>query len=179
MDSPTDTSPAPAQSNPGPTVVNLDSANVKTPGSGASPRGSLPLLIIGAVVLLLVASGAAAYLYVLPKMSSKAPVSPVPTKVVQAPSSTTPATLDLAVSAPADNLLVTSKTLTVSGKTEPNVIVTVYTDSDESTIQSDDKGTFVTTVSLDRGINTVTVGAFSDTAQNSKNINVVYDDGSS
>lgn len=69
------------------------------------------------------------------------------------------------LSAPADNLLTNSKTVSVSGTTEAGASVTVNGNS----LSVDAQGAFNTTLTLSEGSNTITVVA-RDTAQNSQTV---------
>lgn len=64
----------------------------------------------------------------------------------------------------------------VKGKTLPQTAVIVYTDSDQTSVTSDDQGNFETTISLSSGINTLNVTAFgADGAEKNLSINIVRD----
>lgn len=167
----------------GPTVVNLSPA---TPPSGSGvplktpneSKHNFQPLVFGAVAVLALVLIVGGWFFLV---SSKKLPGTAGTQLQSPTAQNAPAApvLTLTVDNPTNNLLVTSKTLAVSGKTLPNVTIEVYTDNDENSVQSDDQGNFSTSVSLDRGINSVTVTAFSDAEQKSASMNVVYDDGSS
>jgi len=64
----------------------------------------------------------------------------------------------------------------VSGQTLPNTTVLVYTESDQTSVESDSSGLFETTITLGKGSNALTVTAFGDNGdESSQSIDVVYD----
>lgn len=81
----------------------------------------------------------------------------------------------LVLTAPIDQEATTSAKITLKGKTNPNSLVTAYTDTQEETFESDENGDFSGTLTLDEGPNEITVTAFGDNGEEkSETRSVVY-----
>ena len=131
-----------------------------------APAAKIPKNLIILVVMVVILS-LSATLYILFKPSSQPEVLPSPL-VKQ------PLTLDLL--SPADGELAVNREVLVSGKTLPNTPVVVYTETDETSVDSDATGMFTTTVSLDDGINTLVVTAYGENGEEqTKSVDIVYD----
>jgi len=108
------------------------------------------ILSFVAVLIGLLAAGLAFYFY-----QSTKTVSSSNQVTVNAPTPTpTPMpTVYISLSSPNDESVVTSKTLTVSGKTNPNATIIIYTDNGQQVVQPSSQGDFSTTLTLDDGEN--------------------------
>lgn len=83
----------------------------------------------------------------------------------------------LTLESPSDGEVITDNQITIRGKTSPNTPVVFYTEESENSVESDAKGQFEGTVSLQSGLNTLTVTAFSqDGEEKSTTLDLVYDD---
>lgn len=76
------------------------------------------------------------------------------------PVTTQPASLNLNLDSPDDDLMVFNSSVVVSGKTLPNIYVLVSSDSDDFIIKSKEDGTFSGDLELELGQNELTVSAF-------------------
>ncbi len=71
----------------------------------------------------------------------------------------------LTLSQPTDESLASSRTVTVSGKTDPAATVVVLTGSDQQVVNPSSQGDFSTTVTISSGENILDVIAISPTGQ--------------
>lgn len=85
-----------------------------------------------------------------------------------------PISFNLDINNPDDNLLVYEKSLVVSGKTSPNAVVVISTNSEDYPIEVGDKGDFSRVISLNQGLNEITVNAFDSQGDNKTVIRSVY-----
>lgn len=90
------------------------------------------------------------------------------------PVSSKPASLILNLNAPNDNSLVFDNTMLVSGTTNPNCLVIVADQSFDHIIHSNDQGNFSDTITLDSGVNELTITAFDQNGNTKSNIKTVY-----
>ncbi len=171
--------------NQAPATVSAMQPELINPNSSGPPSAkksfTLPLIIGGGVILIL-AIAVGAYMF----LRSPTPAKPA-TRTAAVTSPSTPSAtaivtatpeLTLTISTPSAGLLVNSQILTISGKTNPNVSLVIYSDSDANSVTSDAQGNYSGTVLLDKGINTITVTAFTDQeVSQTVQIKVVYDDG--
>jgi hypothetical protein len=114
------------------------------------------ILSFVAVLIGLLAAGIAFYFYQSTKTIS------TPNQItLNAPSPTpTPKpTVYISLNNPNDETVTDSKTLTVSGKTNPNATIIIYTDNDQQIIQPSTQGDFSTTLTLDNGENLLKISA--------------------
>jgi hypothetical protein len=110
------------------------------------------ILSFVAVLIGLLAAGIAFYFY-----QSTKTVSSTNQITVNAPTPTpTPKpTAYLSLGTPDDETVVTSKTLTINGKANPEATVIIYTKSNQQVIQPSGQGDFSTTLTLDDGENLI------------------------
>jgi len=121
------------------------------------------------VVVLLMGAGVGVYLLNTPgKKSSEVQVQVQPEPISE---------LKLALVSPVTDTVSENNMITVSGTTNPNATVVVFSEDNESVIQSDSEGNFFGEIELVGGINTLSVTAFSEDGQE-KTVTqeVVYDD---
>ena len=83
----------------------------------------------------------------------------------------------LVVDNPKDGELAVNGEILVTGTTAPNSSVAVFTETDETIVESNNTGHFETTVKLAQGINSLNVTAFDQNGQEKTvSIDVVYDE---
>lgn len=130
---------------------------------------SRPIIIV-AVVGVIAMVGTGVWLY-LGNMVER-PQIPVISTPVQKES----APLELTLDKPADGDVVVDKTLVLAGRTAPGVVVVMYTEEDQTSVESDASGNFEGSLQLENGINGVVVTAVSDSGEEKTiNLDVVYD----
>ncbi len=98
-----------------------------------------------------------------------------PTKVVSDKSSvgnsnesitpTPKPTIFLVLNEPANESVVSNKTLSLSGKTNPEATVVIITDSDQLVLKPSSQGDFSTTITLSNGQNLITIRAITPNAE--------------
>jgi hypothetical protein len=105
-----------------------------------------------AVLIGLLAAGLAFYFY-----QSTKTVSSSNQIILNAPSPTpTPKpTVYISLNKPDDEIIVDNKTLVISGKTNPDATIIIYTNADQQVIQPSKQGDFSTTLTLDDGQNLI------------------------
>lgn len=131
-----------------------------------SKPGGKKMLYLVLFVLVMASAGASAYFLLKP-----APLSP-PLQLSSSPSPSL--TLDLM--SPTNDEIAVNNEILVSGTTLPNTTVVIFTETDESSIESDATGKFETTIVVQPGINTLTVTAFSETGdEKSVTRDIVFD----
>jgi hypothetical protein len=108
------------------------------------------ILSFVAVLIGLLAAGLAFYFYQSTKTVSS---SNQVTVNVPTPTPTPKPAVYISLSNPNDESVVTSKTLTVSGKTNPNATIIIYTTDGQQVIQPSSQGDFSTTLTLNDGEN--------------------------
>jgi hypothetical protein len=85
-----------------------------------------------------------------------------------------PLTIDL--ESPVDGEVLLGNELLVKGVTFPETTVVFYTETDENSVESDAEGNFEGTLTLESGINSLTVMAFTEKGEEqSFSVDVVYD----
>jgi hypothetical protein len=108
------------------------------------------ILSFVAVLIGLLAAGVAFYFY----QSTKTVSTPNQiTLNAPSPSPTPRPNVYISLTNPDDETIVSSKTLTVSGKTNPGATIIIYTTNDQQVIQPSTQGDFSTTLTLDSGEN--------------------------
>ena len=160
---PTPTAPQPAPPTPPAT----------TPPSPTGVNKTKTILVVGGVIVVLFLALGGGYYFMSLK---KSPVVPAPVANSQPAPEPQETPLTLQLTSPQEGEVAASRQITVRGKTVPNATVAVYTDSDQTSVQSSATGDFEATVSLQGGLNTLTVTAFDDSGQEqSVSMEVVYD----
>ncbi len=107
------------------------------------------------VLIGLLVAGLAFYFY----QSTKVVSDRSNASIVSTPTPTTAPIIFLSISNPINESVVSNKTLTVSGKTEPEATVIVITESGQQVLQPSSQGDFSTTVILSDDQNLITVWA--------------------
>lgn len=93
---------------------------------------------------------------------------------LQNPITKPPTSLALDLNQPEDESLTFKSTTVISGKTAPNTLVLVSSQSRDLTLKSDESGAFSTSFDLEAGVNDITVVVFSQNGQPSKVEKTVY-----
>lgn len=84
--------------------------------------------------------------------------------------------LFLNLESPAQDTLVTDNKVIVKGKTLPNTLVMFFTEADQNSVESDAGGQFEGELTLENGINTLTVTAYGENGDEKQlAYNLVYD----
>src|ERR1035437_5605339 len=114
------------------------------------------------VLIGLLVAGALFYFY-----QSTKTVSPSTTGIVNriTPTSTPKPKAYLSLNQPSDEEVVSSKTLSISGKTNPNATLIIVTTSDQQVIQPTTQGNFLTTIILDVGQNLIEIHSILPTGE--------------
>jgi len=165
------------ESMPVDTMVNSTDAMpaeaVVSPSS--SPKKKTPVIFLILIPVILALLGVVAYegyLYYQANLASQESdivIKAKPTAKVQIP-----LTLDL--ESPTEGSLITDNKVLVKGKTLPGAIITVFSDNKDTSLESDVAGNFSGEITLNNGINTLTVTAFSEDGQEkSLEVNLVND----
>ncbi len=85
--------------------------------------------------------------------------------------------LSLTLESPASGDIVLDDLVLVKGKTLPQTTVVFYTETDENSMESDSQGNFEGTLTLEIGINTLTVTAFAENGEEKTiTLDLVYDE---
>lgn len=90
------------------------------------------------------------------------------------PVTSKPKSFTLNLDQPADESLVFTSTILVSGKGGPNMEVLISTDSQDLVIEAKADGTFSQTLNLDEGVNNLKVVAFDSTGDTREADRLVY-----
>mgnify|MGYP002336292502 CR=1 FL=1 len=114
------------------------------------------------VLIGLLVAGIAFYFYQTTKVvsdkssinSSSSVVSPTPKP-----------TIFLVLNEPNNEIVVSNKTLTVSGKTNPEATIIIITDSDQLVLKPSSQGDFSTTITLESGQNLIRIRAVTPNAE--------------
>lgn len=112
---------------------------------------SFVMVLIGLLV-----AGAAFYFYQSTKKVS--PTKDIVTNNITPTPSANP-TFYLIVNEPKDESIADKKTITISGKTDPDAIVVILTSSDQQILQPSSIGNFTTTQTIDAGVNYIRIHA--------------------
>jgi cytoskeletal protein RodZ len=126
----------------------------------------LVLSFIAVVIGLLVAA-VGFYFYQSTKTNTESK-----TKTIAISSSTTTAPTPqpshfIVLDTPNDEEVVSSKTLPISGKTSPNTIIVISSDTADTVITPATNGSFTTTITLNDGVNRIEVRALSQSGEES------------
>ncbi len=112
-------------------------------------------------------------------ISARRAVQPiVPQKTTSPESSPTPLAnaISLAINSPLDDSISDQEKVSLSGKTKPKAVITIFTENKEQIIEADEKGDFQTEVELVAGANQIMVYAFDleSGAEASQSVSLVY-----
>ncbi len=92
--------------------------------------------------------------------SSKPTPTPVTVSATPSPAATQANQTSLTLSSPADEALVTTNKVTVSGKASPQAVVVILSEDNQQILTADAKGEFTTSVTLVPGYNSLRVQAY-------------------
>lgn len=109
------------------------------------------------VLIGLLVAGLAFYFY----QSTKVVPDKSSSSLITTPTPTPKPTIFLSVNQPVNESVVSSKTLNVSGKTEPQATVIIITDSGQEVVQPSSQGDFSTTITLSDNQNLITIWTLS------------------
>jgi len=152
-------------------------APVPTPVPSVSlpprPKVRLPFLIVLGVATVISGSVIA---YTQFGLFQTAKPTPPPQPIAVAPAATsTPQPLFLTLTSPKSGELAVNEEMLVKGQTLPNSTVVIYSNTDETDVESDASGNFEGTTLLATGSNSLVVTAFSDTGEEkSVSLDIVY-----
>jgi hypothetical protein len=125
-----------------------------------------------AVLLGLVVAGIAYFVY---QSTKSIPSSKIPTITIAQPSPTPQSSVILSVDQPTDNAVVTSRTLTINGKTNPDATIILTTSSDDQIVTPASNGNYSVTTTIASGENQILVTAIgSNGEETSKKITITY-----
>lgn len=114
------------------------------------------VLAIIAIVIGLVFAGIAFYFYQYTKILPQSKADPI---LVRAPSPTPKSSIFLSIETPSDEKVSDKKVVSVSGKTNPEAIITILTKSDFDVLKPSSAGNFSTTVNISDGVNVIRITA--------------------
>lgn len=118
-----------------------------------------------AVLIGLLVAGALFYFYQSTKVI---PTSNTDTTNLSSPTPTEKPTIFLSLSKPENESVVTSKTLSIQGKVNPDATVIIITDSGQEVISPSAQGDFSTTVTIEEGQNLIEVRAILPNGETTK-----------
>lgn len=120
------------------------------------------ILSIAGILAGLFVAGIAFYIY-----QTTRTISPTTIKTItlQKPTPANVNAVPLALDSPTDESVVTSRTITVSGKTNPNVTIVVTTDTGDSVVSPSSAGAFSLNLTLDTGENRILITAIDPSGQ--------------
>lgn len=113
------------------------------------------ILSFVAVLIGLIVAGAGFYFY----QSTKLPLEKQRSEVAVNPSPTPAPKVALALDEPKDEAVYDNRVVKVSGKTDPDAVVVILTDSDEQVLTPSTTGEFSTTTNIDKGANVIKITA--------------------
>ena len=130
------------------------------------------ILSFVAILIGLLVAAVIFYLYQATKTISPNKITTIALKPTATPKPSL-APFFLSVDAPADQSVVSSMTLSVSGKTEPTATVVVITPVDQQIISPASSGDFSTTVTINNGENPIEITAIGTDGQETKVLKTV------
>ncbi|MDE2025308.1 MAG: hypothetical protein KGJ07_02340 [Patescibacteria group bacterium] len=120
-----------------------------------------------AVVIGLVVAGAAFFIYQSTKVI---PPYKVPTITLQKNTPTPLPGVQLTIDQPADESVVSTRTITISGKTIPQATIVVNTDTDDEVVTPTQDGSYSLTLTIENGENAISVTAIDPTGNETTKI---------
>lgn len=109
------------------------------------------------------------------KVSPRPEITQILTSPSPEPSAAPSSPLALTLTSPEDELLTTSDSVIISGKTTPEAVLSIISESSEKIITADKTGTFSTDVDLEGGFNRLMITAFDATGNSaSQELLVTY-----
>lgn len=133
------------------------------------------VLSVSAVLIGLLVAGVAFYFYQSTKVISPTAEKAVAVKTPTPSPTPLPDSLILSLDSPKDESVVSSKTITVSGKAAVDATIVISTPVNDQTASPSSNGDFTTTVTIDSGENFITVTAIEpDGTEVTKKLTVTY-----
>lgn len=123
-----------------------------------------------ATLIGLAVAGGAFYFY---QKSKTIPPSAIKTITILSPSPTPKPSIFLSIDSPKDEDVVSKKIITVSGKTIPEAIVTIISETYQDVITPAKNGDFSTTINIDDGQNVIEIRAIAPNGESSKDLRTV------
>lgn len=146
----------PVSTQPSVTPTPPPAPQAQPPVSSVPPNKPTNKLLIILFVLILICSGG----YFLYNSLNKQT-----TPVVQETITVTPQPFYLTIDSPKDNVTLVNGELLIAGKTLPKTVVIVYTDTDETSLESDSEGNFETTIIVGEAGGLVRVTAYAESGE--------------
>lgn len=125
-----------------------------------------------AVIFGLLVAGVAFFIYQSTKTIAPSKITPITiTQPTPTPSSNVPLTIDQ----PANESVVKTKSITISGKSSPNSVLVLTTDTDDQVVNPASNGNYSITTTLSDGTNQATITAIApDGLETKKTITITY-----
>jgi Glucodextranase, domain B len=128
-----------------------------------------------AVLVGLLVAGIAFFIY---QSTKTIPASKLPKITINVPSPTItlpPPTVTLSIDQPTDESIVTTRSITINGKTNPDATIVVNTATDDQVTTPTANGTFSLTVNIDDGENEITITAINAKGEEiTKKLTITY-----
>ncbi len=150
----------------------IQSGQTPTQAEPQKKKKGFPFWLLFIVLVLLFAAVAFGAMFFYVQSQQKISFAPPFSKTTEVASLFT-----FSIESPQDGTLLNDNVLTVRGKTFPNTLVMIYSETDQNSLEASTTGSFEGTVTLSPGINTITVTAFAENGEEkSKTLEIVYDD---
>lgn len=114
------------------------------------------ILSFVAIMVGLTVAGVGFYLYQTTKVL---PIEKQESSIVTKPSPTPKPTVTLVIDEPKDEAVVDKPVIKVSGKTDPDAMIVILTDTDEQVLNPTPTGDFSTTITIESGANIIEITA--------------------
>lgn len=133
-------------------------------------------VILAIIIGIILGNLAAFFLLVLPKYFPKPPSSSQKEEMITEKKTTPPPQpLEaLTVTAPKDETISAEEKITISGKTNPQTLITIVSAVDEVVTEADDQGSFEAEILLEEGANEISVTSYHDSAEETELLTVYY-----
>lgn len=130
------------------------------------------LLAFIAVVVGLLVAGIAFFVY---QTTKAIPPSKIPTITISNPTPTPQANIFISLAQPADESVVDKRSLTITGKTNPDATIVLNSQTDDQVVTPSSSGNFSITTTLDDGENVFTLTAINNVGEETtKTFTVTY-----
>lgn len=125
------------------------------------------ILFFIAIIVGLVAAGVAFYLYQATKTIPQSKIRTI-TTVTPSPTPKANGSVVLALASPADEQVFDKRTITVSGKTDPEAVILISSGSNDQVITPATNGDFNATTTIDDNVSIITITAIAPNGEESK-----------